>query len=249
MGRPARRLAYSFVLALLLGTSLVQAQQSTPPTADTLLQGAVLAGPGRIAAYRKDGRLMLLVPADALGKPFIWYAEVVGLPAGTVSDALEAGSMLARFERHDGKLLARDLTTTSTRLSGTADDAPLSGAPSPTGDSTAVPETLDGRERPVEAALNLIETGPVAASFPILGETADGRILVDATQVFSNDLESASGRDFVALGGSVVAASDPSRSYIERVTSSEASLNIRSHLTFLPPIRQARPRASSPSRW
>ncbi len=192
---------------------------------------------------------MLLVPADALGKPFIWYAEVVGLPAGTVSDALEAGSMLARFERHDGKLLARDLTTTSTRLSGTADDAPLSGAPSSTGDSTAVPETLDGRERPVEAALNLIETGPVAASFPILGETADGA----SSSMRHRSSRTISKAPRAATSSRSAAAS--SRHPIRRAPISSGSRRARLRSTsaltspFWPPIRQARPRASSPSRW
>lgn len=231
-GRQARRLALPFALCLLLGAAPIHAQQAAPKV-EALIEGAKLAGPGRIAAYTKEGRLMLLLPAEALNKPFIWYSEVVGLPAGVVSDALEACSVLARFERHDGKILARDLTTKSTRASGTGDDTP--GTPPDTSgtDKTATPATADGRERPIEAALNLIETGPVIASFPILAETADGRILVDATQVFSNDVESASGRDFVALGGSVAAAVDPARSYIERVSANGTSLNIRSHLTFL----------------
>lgn len=231
-GRPARRLALPFALCLLLGVAPVHAQQATPGV-DALIQGAKLAGPGRIAAYTKEGRLLLLLPADALGKPFIWYSEVVGLPAGVVSDALQAGSALARFERHDGRILARDLTTTSSRASGTADDTPETAPDTPGASKTAAPETTDGRERPIEAALNLIETGPVIAAFPVLAETADGRILVDATAVFSNDIENASGRDFVALGGNVATAVDPSRSYVERVTAKADSLNIRSHLTFL----------------
>jgi hypothetical protein len=227
----SRHLALSAATCLVLFGPPAMAQQAAAPAVETITQGATLTGNGRIAAYRKDGRLMLLVPGDALGKPFIWYAEVVGLPAGTVSDALQAASLLARFERHNGSLLVRDLTTKSSRGSGTADDQPLAN---PTSGSEAAPApTADGRERPIETALNLIETGPAIAVFPVLAETADGKLLVDATTVFSNDIESASGRDFVALGGSVAAGVDPARSYIERVISSEQALNIRSHLTFL----------------
>lgn len=227
----SRHLACSVVACHLLWAAPVIAQQAAP-TVESLVQGATLAGPGRIAAYSKGGKLLLLLPADALGKPFIWYAEVVGLPAGVVSDSLQAASLLARFERHDGVVLARDLTTKSTRSSGTADDAP--GSPVPGEEPGPIsPATTDGHERPIETALNLIETGPVIAAFPVLAEASDGRLLIDATQVFSSDVESASGRDFVALGGSVAAGVDPARSYIERVTSSEEALNVRSHLTFL----------------
>ncbi|PZF78285.1 hypothetical protein DK847_00205 [Aestuariivirga litoralis] len=206
--------------------------QQAAPTVESLVQGATLAGPGRIGAYSKGGKLLLLLPAESLGKPFIWYAEVVGLPAGVVSDSLQAAGLLARFERRNGVVLARDLTTKSTRGSGTADDAPGSPAPGEAPEPIS-PATTDGHERPIETALNLIETGPVIAAFPVLAEASDGRLLIDATQVFSSDVESASGRDFVALGGSVAAGVDPARSYIERVTSSEEALNVRSHLTFL----------------
>lgn len=234
-----RHLLVSVATCLLLCAAPAIAQQAVPaiaqqavPTVESLVQGATHAGPGRISAYRKSGKLLLLLPADALGKPFIWYAEVVGLPAGVVSDSLQAASLLGRFERHDGVVLVRDLTTKSTRGSGTADDAPGTtppgGEPAPTS-----PATTDGHERPIETALNLIETGPVIAAFPVLAEAPDGKLLVDATQVFSGDVESASGRDFVALGGSVAASVDPARSYIERVASSEQALNIRSHITFL----------------
>lgn len=222
-------LACSAVLCLLLCGAPAMAQSAATPSVESLTQGASVAGKGRIAAYRKDGKLMLLVPTDALGKPFIWYAEVVGLPAGVVSDALQAASLLARFERHDKTLLVRDLTTKSSRSSGTADDQPPKDPGE--GDVPVVPS--DGHERPIDTALNLIETGPVIAAFPVLAETADGGLLVDVTAVFSNDIESASGRDFVALGGNVAAGVDPARSYIERVTSTDEALNIRSHLTFL----------------
>ena len=51
-----------------------------------ILKGAEPVGSGKISAYRKNGSVLLAVPASSFEKPFIWYAEVVGLPAGVVSD-------------------------------------------------------------------------------------------------------------------------------------------------------------------
>ena len=90
-----------------------------------------------------------------------------------------------------------------------------------------------GHERPIDIALNLIETGPVIVSFPVSGEADDGTVLIDVTKAFSNDIASVTARDFVALSRLMPVAVDPEKSYIDRVKISDGILSIRSHLTFL----------------
>ncbi|MFO0345704.1 MAG: zinc-dependent metalloprotease [Labrys sp. (in: a-proteobacteria)] len=199
------------------------------PSAETILQGARTIGQGRVGVYEKDGSYILAVPRAAIGKPFLWYAEAVGIPAGIVADRLEAATLLAQFERHGGTLLIRDLTTKAgKRASQVTTAEPVDERTSPEG---AQPN--DPKIRPIDVALNTLETGAVVATFPIMAEAPDGAMLIDVTAVFSSDIASASGRAFVARTGLLPAAVDPSKSYIDRVRVFESNVNIRSHVTFL----------------
>lgn len=229
---PMRPLLAACFLAVLVAIGMppvIAAEQ--PPTAEALLKDAELAGSGQIAVYTKKGSVILSVPRAAIGKPFIWYAEVVGLPAGVVSDSLEAGSLLARLERHGDLIVVRDLNTQATQTGGGDElpaeaepgDAPIPGSPDP----TPFPE------RPIDVALNMLQTSPAIAAFPVAAELPDGTVLIDVTSTFANDIASFTARDFVALSGLVPAAVDPGRSYIERVRATAQSFSIRSHLTFL----------------
>lgn len=50
-----------------------------------VLQGAQRIGSGRIAAYRKGASTLVVLPAGSIGKPLLWYSEVVRVPAGAVT--------------------------------------------------------------------------------------------------------------------------------------------------------------------
>ena len=226
-------LALCSVLAILAVISPSPMAQTAPiVSVEEILKGAEPVGSGKISAYRKNGSVLLAVPASSFDKPFIWYAEVVSLPAGVVSESLEAGSLLARFERHGNLVLVRDLTTRASRSSGNPGD-PANGGGEGAQPVLDTPGEDLGHERPIDIALNLIESGPVIVSFPVAGEAADGMILIDVTKAFSNDIASVTARDFVALSKLLPAAVDPEKSYIDRVKIRDGILNIRTHLTFL----------------
>lgn len=87
----------------------------------------------------------------------------------------------------------------------------------------------DPKIRPIETAVAAGETGALIASFPILGAKGDGSLLVDLTGTFATDIPAVTGRGFVARTGGLVAAVDPSKSYIQRVRVHGSTLNIRSH--------------------
>jgi hypothetical protein len=214
------------VLGALIGGPLA-AHAQTP---EAVLQGAELVGQGKLSAYTKKDSVILSVPREAFGRPFIWYAEVVGLPVGVVSDGLEAASMLARFERHGDRVMVRDLNARAAVVGG--DGLPGETAP-PAERLPGSPDPDSLPEKPIDVALNMIQTPPVIAAFPVAAEGADGRVLIDVTQAFSGDIEGASARDYVSLTGLVPTAVDPARSYIERVRTSDDTFNIRTHLTFL----------------
>lgn len=217
---------YTYAAAALLCLSLAVPDAVAQP-APSPLDGAQNIGPanavGRIAAFRKGNNYLLTVAPSAIRKPFLWYSELIGVPAGSVAQKLEAASTLAQFERHGNLLIVRDLSTRATTQAGTAPDLP----------------TVDRIVRPIELAIDTIETGSVIVAFPIAGETPAGAAIIDVTRAFSNDIENATARPFAALPGLNILAVDPARSFIDGVRLTERSLNIRSHLTFLGTIPAA----------
>jgi hypothetical protein len=211
------------------------AAQPADPAA--VLQGAERIGAGRVTAYRKGASTLVVLPQGTIGKPLLWYTEVVRVPAGAVTadKGLGVTSRLARFERVGNVIHVRDLSTTQQRRAGaTPGEAPVPG------DSTAgVPGAAprDPKVRPIDVALTSSETGALIASFPIVSSLPDGGLVIDVTSTFSNDIAAATGRTIMAKVGAVPAAVDPSKSYIDGVRVRGDALNVRSHITFLAGLR------------
>jgi hypothetical protein len=215
--------------ALALAAAPAAAQPAAaPPDLATLMQSAERIGSGRFIAWRVGANLLLELPPAQLGKPMLWYTEAVAVPAGVVVETLEASNSLVQLERQGSFVHVRDLSGTQKRRAGVAEPAP---AVAPGGVPGAA--ARDPKRRPIELAVAAGETGALVASFPILGAKADGALLVDLTGAFSNDIPAVTGRGFVARAGGIVAAVDPSKSYIQRVRVHAQALNIRSHLTYL----------------
>ncbi|MGZ8273174.1 MAG: zinc-dependent metalloprotease [Burkholderiaceae bacterium] len=202
-----------------------------------MLQGAERIGAGRVTAYRKGASTLVVLPPGSIGKPLLWYTEVVRVPAGAVTadKGLQVGSRLARFERVGNVIHVRDLSTTQQRRAGAAP-----GDTPPPGDASAGVPGAAPREpkiRPIDVALNSSETGALIASFPIVGSLRDGSLVVDVTATFSNDIGAATGRTVLAKVGAVPAAVDPTKSYIDGVRVRGEALTVRSHITFLAALK------------
>lgn len=210
------------------------APAASPPapaaSAESVLKDAERIGSGRLTAWRAGNRTLVAMPADALGKPVVWYTEVVGVPAGLVlggtQDGLEVNNTLARFERIGNTVHMRDLGTTIKRRA-----APPRDDHGPAEIPGAAPRAP--KVRPIEYALAGGETGALVMNFPVVGTLADGALLLDFTPEFSKDIPAATGRLAVTAAGLAPAAVDPAKSYIERVRVRGDAINIRSHLTYL----------------
>lgn len=206
---------------------------SQPADPAAVLQGAERIGAGRVAAYRKGASTLVVLPPGSVGKPLLWYTEVVRVPAGAVTadKGLQVSSRLARFERVGNVIHVRDLSTTQQRRAGaTPGEAPVPGD-SPAGVPGAAPR--DPKVRPIDVALTSSETGALIASFPVVGSLPDGGLVIDVTATFSNDIAAATGRTIMAKVGAVPAAVDPGKSYIDGVRVRGDALTVRSHITFL----------------
>ena len=207
------------------------AAQPADPAA--VLQGAQRIGAGRFTAYRKGASTLVVLPPGSVGRPLLWYTEVVRVPAGAVTadKGLQVSSRLARFERVGNVIHVRDLSTTQQRRAGAAPGETPPPGDAPAGVPGAAPR--DPKVRPIDVALTSSETGALIASFPVVGSLPDGGVVVDVTATFSNDIAAATGRPILAKVGAVAAAVDPAKSYIEGVRVRGDALTVRSHVTFL----------------
>jgi hypothetical protein len=223
----AQALTIALSLAVAPTATWAQAAPAQPADPAAVLQGAERIGAGRFAAYRKDGSTLLVLPPGSIGKPLLWYSEVVRVPAGAVTAerGLQVAALLARFERVGNLVHVRDLSTTQNRRAGAAQGGSPDNVPG------AAPR--DAKLRPIDVALSSSETGPLIASFPVVGALPDGSLVLDLTATFSNDLSAATGRTVLSKVGAVAMAVDPSKSYIEGVRVRGDALNVRSHITFL----------------
>jgi len=208
---------------------------AAPADPAAVLQGAERIGAGRFTAYRKGASTLVVLPPGSLGKPLLWYTEVVRVPAGVVADqGLQVASLLARFERVGNAIHVRDLSGVQKRRAGAAPGEAPPPADLP-GGVTGAPN--DPKVRPIDVALASSETGAIVASFPIVGSLPDGALVLDVTAAFSTDVAAATGRSIVVKSGAVPAAVDPAKSYIDGVRVRGDTLTVRSHLTFLAALK------------
>jgi hypothetical protein len=230
MPHALRAIPWLLSLALLCAQP-AHAQATAAAAQADPLSGAQRVGGGRLATFRKAGHVLVVVAAADLGKPLLWYTEVLGVPAGMVaSQGLEVNTLLTRLERQGDVVHARDLSTQQGRRGS---------APGP-----------DPKFRPIDVALSASETGAIIASFPIVGSQPDGALVIDVTATFSGDIPAATGRLIVSKTGVVPAAAvDPSKSYIDRVRVRGDALNVRSHITYLACCPPCRPWGRSRCRW
>jgi hypothetical protein len=249
MSHPLRRaLARAAIVAAIAGAAgpcLAQAAQGRAgdeaPSIEEVLQGAERLGSGRVTAWRKNGHSLLTLPPGTLGRPLVWYAEVVAVPAGVVASAgLEVSNTPVRLERRGAAVQVRDLGTVLRRRAAPVPADPKR-SPVLTG---AAPR--DPKVRPIEYALIHSEAGPLIATLPIVAEAADGTLLVDLTPAFGDDIPAATGRLIVAQAGVVPIGVDPGKTYIERVRARGPVLNIRTHLTFLAAVPAAQAAGPQP---
>jgi hypothetical protein len=213
------------------------AAASQPADPAVVLQGAERIGAGRVTAYRKGDSTLVVLPPGSIGKPLLWYSEVVRVPAGAVTAdrGLQVASLLTRFERVGNHIHVRDLSTTQKRRAGAAQGEARPPADSSAGVPGAAPR--DPKLRPIDVALSSSETGPLIASFAIVGSLPDGSVVLDVTSTFSTDIAAATGRTVLAKVGAVPAAVDPARSYIDGVRVRGDALTVRSHITFLAALK------------
>ncbi len=229
--RPKTTSSLAMVLALASTALCAQPAEAPPSPAElaTALASAERIGSGRFTAYRVGANTLVVLPPGSMGKPLLWYTEVVGAPAGVVaSEGLEVNNLLARFERVGNVVHVRDLSTVQKRRAGSA---PGEAAPPPGALPGLAP--TDPKFRPIDVAISASETGAIIASFPIVGALPDGGLVVDVTATFSNDIPAVTGRRIVSRAGVMPAAVDPGKSYIDRVRVRGDALNVRSHITYL----------------
>jgi hypothetical protein len=229
-----RRLLASVAISALFSIPLARAQEVTP----AILDGLTLTDGGDIALYEAEGRVVLGLSPAVIGRFFLWNIEVVGLPADVVATDINVASRLARIEMHGDSILIRDQTRAAANRAAVAPDVPTEPGEVPDGIPVGSSgaegfELSDPKLSPIEAAIGLTQTGPVIATLPIAETGPAGTIYLDMTPFFANDVGGLSAGYYASLSGVIPAGVDPSRSRVEDAFASEATLTVRSEVTFL----------------
>ena len=237
MRRPSwhRHLALGLVCALITGALVMtspraSADPETPSTVDAAIADAKVLGEGLVTAYRKGDATLLLLPANAYERLFVWSAETVSVPTGVV-DFLPLGSVIIQLERHEKSIYVLDLSATfGKRASGQQDPEPG--------------QEEGHRIDPMSIAVRRANEPPVAAVLPIVAQEDDGRVLVDVTKLFSDDVNIMSARTQVVGAGLVPIALNPLASYITSVRVFPDRFGVRSLLTFTASPQPGNPTAA-----
>jgi hypothetical protein len=197
----------------------------TPKEFSAVVGDAKPIGRGPLVAYRTKDKTLLAFPTRLLDRLFFWYVEAARFPPSAVAkDGNSVAEAVVTLERQGGRLLVRDRSPSFEKRS-------------PSGIPEGDPSTVDPRRTnaPIDVAIDAAALGPVVAALPIVAE-ADGRILLDLTATFSNDVDGLTAAAHIASAGVVPApiglTVDPARSYIADVGVYPDNLHVRSHLTF-----------------
>jgi hypothetical protein len=201
------------------------ARPATPPAFAALVANSETIGNGPLLAYRGKDQTLVSIPVDALDRLYFWYVEAARFPEAAVAhDGNKVAEAVVTLERQGSRLLIRDRSPSFRKRSA-------SGIPD--GEESSVDPRRAGS--PIERAIDAAALGPVIAVLPILAE-GDGRILVDITATFSNDIDGLTASKHIASAGVTPApiglTVDAARSYIADIDVYPDNLHIRSHLTF-----------------
>ncbi len=202
-----------------------EVRAATPKAFEAIVGNAQTIGDGPLQAWRVQDRALLAIPNAILGRLFFWYVEASRFPESAVAtNGNSVAEAVVTLERQGSRLLIRDRTPAFQKRSA-------SGVP--TGEAAKVDPRRGGD--PIDRAIDAAALGPVIAVLPIVAE-AEGRVLVDLTATFSNDIDGLTASSHIVSAGFVPApiglTVDPSRSFIADVDVYPDNLHIRTQLTF-----------------
>ena len=176
--------ALFIALSLVFSVTTVLAQGTTPPPAkqdekkadapkaedkrtpeqkkyDELMKNPALKSQdGVFKVHRVDDRIYFEIPEKAMGRVFLWQAEIAELPRALGFPGTPAGTKTIRFVRKDKKVQIKDLDV-STRTEGTDKG------------------TNDG------VAMNVVE--PIIMAYDIYAEGPNKSVVIDMTSFYNSD--------------------------------------------------------------
>ena len=175
---------------------------------------------GLITTHHMGERWFLEIPADLLGRELFWYSELAEMPASFVGVAgLQVGSRMVKFERMNDRIFVRDLSDPLQKRS----TLPVEPGDQPTSEE---------KQEQVSPAIEAFSLPTVLAALPIAGETPDGALVIDVTDVFASDLTDFSAVPMLGMSGIQVVGAAPDRSFIQSIKTFPRNLEIRSFLTY-----------------
>ncbi len=133
-------------------------QVTLKPYADVVTKEAK-SQVGVFGVHRVGTKVLWEIPADKLGRMFLWQTEVAQVPTGTGYPGVSAGSHLLYFERHDNSIYMREKNFSMRS------------------------EAKDG----LDLGVNMASIAPILSSFAMEAEGKDKSAVIDVTRLFTTD--------------------------------------------------------------
>lgn len=173
-------------------------QSSKPRPYKEVVTDQYKTAEGVFKTHRKDDQILFEIPKDLLGRDFLWVTEIAETPSGGYGGTA-ASDRVVRWERRGDKIYLRNISY---------------GVRASEGDA-------------IKLGIQASNTMPIITSFDVMANGEGDSAVIDATKLFTTDIQEFSIRQTLGVG-----ALDRDRSFLDSVHTFPNNVNVTSVLTF-----------------
>ncbi|MDD8027663.1 MAG: zinc-dependent metalloprotease [Acidobacteriota bacterium] len=176
-------------------------QEAEPKPYDKVVTPEFKTQTGLFKAHTSKGKLLLEIPKNELGKDLLLVVQIKNSPSASSYPGQGVDDMIVRWELRENKVLLRAVS-----YSNIADP-----------------------NDPIKKAVDAMNTATIMMAFAVEALAADGAPVIDATKLFTSDVNEIGIKKIV--GGQNM---DASRSFLDKVRVYPLNLNVEALQTFNP---------------
>jgi hypothetical protein len=176
-------------------------QEGEPKPYDKVVTSDFKTQAGVFKAHTSKGKLLFEIPPAELGKDFLLVVQIEKSPSASSYPGQEVEDMVVRWELRENKVLLRAVSYAN----------------------------IADPNDPIKKAVDNMNTATVMMAFNVEALAADGAPVIDATKLFTSDVNEIPVKKIV--GGQNL---DASRSFLEKVRVYPINLNVEALQTFNP---------------
>jgi hypothetical protein len=176
-------------------------QEGEPKPYDKVVTSEFKTQTGVFKAHTSKGKLLLEIPTGELGKEFLLVVQIEKSPSASSYPGQSVDDMIVRWELRENKVLLRAVSYAN----------------------------IADPNDPIKKAVDAMNTATIMMAFNVEALAADGSPVIDATKLFTSDVNEIPVKKTV--GGQNL---DASRSFLDKVRVYPINLNVEALQTFNP---------------